>query len=204
MLKSWKHEDLGKALQAFGTEWRFTTPYGLWEAGVKSMKFHLRRVIGARHLTSSDFRTVLAQTSAILNSHPLSAFSNDPEDLSFLTPAHFLIGGPMVQPFGTNISEIPDNRLRHLEQIQKLSQLLWKSWQNDYLHELQQRPKWRKECENLRAGDLVIVRDENTPPTMWKMARVVEVLPGRDGLIRNARIQMPSANRENKKKPQIF
>lgn len=42
---------MGKALQAFGTEWRFTTPYalhqgGLWEAAVKSMKYHLRRVIG--------------------------------------------------------------------------------------------------------------------------------------------------------------
>lgn len=79
MLRSWKQVDMGKALQAFGTEWRFTTPYaphqgGLWEAGVKAMKYHLRRVIGAHRLTSSDFRTVLAQTSAIMNSRPLSAF----------------------------------------------------------------------------------------------------------------------------------
>lgn len=209
MLRSWKQVDMGKALQALGTEWRFTTPYaphqgGLWEAGVKSMKYHLRRVIGAHHLTSSDFRTVLAQTSAMMNSRPLSAFTNDPEDLSFLTPAHFLIGGPMVQPFGANVSEIPTNRLKHLEQIQKMSQVFWKSWQNDYLHELQQRPKWRKEYENLRVGDLVIVRDENTPPTMWKMARIVEVLPGRDGLVRNVRIQMPSVDWEKKKRPQIL
>lgn len=199
MLHSWRKADMGKALQALNTEWRFTTPYaphqgGLWEAAVKSMKYHLRRVIGAHRLTSNDFRTVLCQTSAVMNSRPLSALSNDPDDFHFLTPAHFLIGGPIVQPFGANVAEIPDNRLKHLQHIQKMSQVFWKSWQQDYLHELQQRPKWRKANENLKIGDLVIVRDENIPPTLWKAARVVEVMPGRDGLVRNVRLRMPSTD----------
>lgn len=175
--------DMGKELQKFGTEWRFTTPSaphqgGLWEAAVKAMKYHLRRVIGAHRLTSNSFRTILCQTSAVMNSRPLLAFSNDLGDLRFLTPAHFLIGGPIVQPFGANVGEIPDNRLKYLERIQKMSQVFWKSWQRDYLNELQQRPKWRCARKNLEIGELVIIRDEDTPPAMWKSARVAEVMPG--------------------------
>lgn len=93
MLRSWKHVDIEGALLKHGTEYRFITPYaphqgGLWEAAVKSMKHHLRRVIEPHKLTSSAFQTILAQTSAIMNSRPLSALSDDPEDLGFLTPAH--------------------------------------------------------------------------------------------------------------------
>lgn len=95
MLRGWKQMDLGSELQRLGTEWRFITPSaphqgGLWEAAVKSMKHHLRRVMGKEMLTSSEFRTILAQTSAAMNSRPLAALSDDPNDLEFLTPGHFL------------------------------------------------------------------------------------------------------------------
>lgn len=42
---------------------------GLWEAAVvKSMKYHLRRVMGKVMLTSSEFRTILAQASVAIGS----------------------------------------------------------------------------------------------------------------------------------------
>lgn len=107
MLKRWNSIELAKQLQRQGTEWHFITPSaphqeGLWEAAVKSMKYHLRRVIGAEILTSTAFRTTLAEISAILNSPPIAALTTDPESLEFLTPGHFLIGESMVQSFGAN------------------------------------------------------------------------------------------------------
>ncbi|XP_070075679.1 uncharacterized protein [Drosophila takahashii] len=65
---------------------------GRGKAGVRSVKLHLRRVVGAAALTIEELSTVLAQIEAILNSRPLAQVSDHTVDP--LTPAHFLIGQP--------------------------------------------------------------------------------------------------------------
>ncbi|GBN46304.1 hypothetical protein AVEN_246835-1 [Araneus ventricosus] len=80
--------------------WYFNPPSathfgGLWEAAVKSMKFHLRRAIGAQTLIYEEFPTFLVQIEASLNSRPLVPVSSDPDDLSVITPANFLIGSTL-------------------------------------------------------------------------------------------------------------
>lgn len=204
MLRSWKHMELGSELQRLGTEWRFITPSaphqgGLWEAAVKSMKYHLRRVIGKEILTSSEFRTILAQTSAAMNSRPLAALSDDPDDLEFLTPGHFLCGESMIQLFGKNVQDAPTNSLKRVEQIQQKSQLIWKQWSQDYLNELQQRTKWREPERNMQVGDLVLICEENTVPTLWRTGRVVEVFLAADGLVRNVRLKKVDVSSKNVK-----
>jgi len=82
-------------------QWHFNPPGalnfgGLWEAGVKSVKFHLHRVLGESRITFEEFTTVLAQIEACLNSRPLTPMSVDPSDLTALTPGHFLIGGSLM------------------------------------------------------------------------------------------------------------
>jgi len=57
---------------------------GLCEAGVKSMKYHLRRVVGANQLTLEEFNTLIVQIEGMLNSRPISAVSRDPNDLHAL------------------------------------------------------------------------------------------------------------------------
>ncbi|EFN69637.1 hypothetical protein EAG_00358, partial [Camponotus floridanus] len=61
---------------------------GLWEAAVKSVKHHLRRVVGDAKLTYEEMATLLAQVESCLNSRPLQPMSDDPEDLEALTPGH--------------------------------------------------------------------------------------------------------------------
>ncbi|KMQ88221.1 hypothetical protein RF55_12324 [Lasius niger] len=65
------------------TNWRFIPPGaphfgGLWEAGVKAVKYHLRRVIGDASLTYEEMATLLTQIEAYLNSRPLYALSSNP------------------------------------------------------------------------------------------------------------------------------
>ncbi|KAL0851866.1 hypothetical protein ABMA28_000162 [Loxostege sticticalis] len=77
-------------------QWHFNSPSwpsagGLWEAAVKSLKYHLRRVIGEQKLTYEEHSTLLAQLKACLM--PLLPLNEDPDDLDYLTPSHFLSSG---------------------------------------------------------------------------------------------------------------
>ncbi|XP_050312220.1 uncharacterized protein LOC126747541 [Anthonomus grandis grandis] len=78
-------------------EWKFIPPNsphwgGLWEAGIKSTKYHLKRVTGKSILSYECLYTGLTQIEAILNSRPLQPMSDSISDLTCLTPGHFLIG----------------------------------------------------------------------------------------------------------------
>lgn len=86
-------------------QWHFVPPHspnfgGLWEAGIKAVKTHLKRVIGQQILIYEEFYIVLVQIEAVLNSRPLCAQSSDPNDLSVLTPGHFLTLEPLTAPPG--------------------------------------------------------------------------------------------------------
>ena len=65
---------------------------GLWEAAVKSTKFHLRRVIGSQRLDYEEFSTIATQVESCLNSRPISTTTSHSTDgIMVLTPGHFLI-----------------------------------------------------------------------------------------------------------------
>lgn len=97
-------------------EWRFNPPaaphFGcLWEAAVKATKHHLRRVIGDATLTFEEMSTLLSQIEVCLNSRPLSALTDDPEDVTALTPGHLLIGAPLTALPEPSLSGVPPGRL---------------------------------------------------------------------------------------------
>ncbi|GFT55541.1 integrase catalytic domain-containing protein [Trichonephila clavipes] len=53
-----------------GIEWKFIPPRaphmgGLWEAGIKSVKYHLKRALGRSRLTYEEFETVIIQRQQI-------------------------------------------------------------------------------------------------------------------------------------------
>lgn len=53
------------------------------------------------------------------------------------------------------------------------------------MHTLLNRPKWNQIRRNFENNDLVIIKEDNLPPSRWKMGRVIETLPGPDGLVRS-------------------
>lgn len=65
--------------------WHFNPPAaphfgGIWEAGIKSAKHHLKHVIGQQVLTYEEFHTLITRIEGILNSRPITPTSSDPHD----------------------------------------------------------------------------------------------------------------------------
>ncbi|XP_066255904.1 uncharacterized protein [Euwallacea similis] len=180
-----------------GVQWHFIpaqSPHfgGLWEAGVKSVKHHLKRVAGNANLTFEQLITLLAQIEAILNSRPLSPMSQDPNDLTPLSPAHFLIGRSTTELPDPDLQHVPANRLSVFQRIQLIKQHFWKRWSKEYISELQQRVKWKTQQQDVQEGVLVLVKEDNFPPLKWRMGRIVAVHLGRDGVNRVATIRTSS------------
>lgn len=144
--QTWKTE-LVNDFEEMETEWLFNpaaAPHfgGLWEAGVKSVKTHLIKSVGTKALTFEELTTVIVQIEGILNSRPLCPLKNDPNDVVALTPAHFLIGEPIVAPPEPILNEEPRNIVDRWKHLQTIRQSFWRSYLKDYLNRLQRRPKW--------------------------------------------------------------
>ncbi|XP_034935585.1 uncharacterized protein [Chelonus insularis] len=112
-------------------EWKFIPPKtpdfeGLWEAAVKSTEKHLLVITKDTILTFEECYTLLSEIEAILNSRPLTPLSNDPDELSVLTPGHFLVKEPLVAPAETDYKDTATNRLSRWQHIQKMRQYFWK------------------------------------------------------------------------------
>lgn len=128
--------------------------------------------------------TFLVQVKACLNSRPLSPLSNDPSDLTPLTPGHFITGRPLLAVPDTDIE--PSSRSIHSiwRLLSHFRSDFWRRWTQEYLHYLQSRPKWRIERQNINPAAMVLLVDEQMPPTRWALGRVTEVNRGPDGHVR--------------------
>ena len=187
-------QDISEFCSASNIQWKYIperAPHfgGLWESTVKSMKFHLKRIVGDTRLTFEELYTLLTQVEACLNSRPLTPLSSTEEGIEILTPGHFLIGRPLGALPDSPESYRSISQLRRWHLVQCLVRHFWIRWSKEYLVTMRRTLKWHYPTRNIQIGDIVILRDEGPIPTKWPMARVVEVHPGKDGHVRVATIK---------------
>ncbi|XP_064116596.1 uncharacterized protein LOC135222440 [Macrobrachium nipponense] len=151
-------------------DWKLNPPMashmgGVWERQIRT----IRKVLSAlfynhrNRLDDESFRTLLCEVEYIVNSRPITTCSDDPDDMEPLSPSQIL---HMKSP---------------------------KRWKREYIVSLQQRPKWNKQQRNTREGDIVLLKDENTPRLHWPLARVTEVLPDSRGVVRSVKLRTQSS-----------
>nr|XP_033320861.1 uncharacterized protein LOC117217400 [Megalopta genalis] len=191
LLSSHDHKDrLGEFLARERIEWHLIPPRephfgGLWRTRCPLGKGSPKRVVGDQKLTYEEMYTVLAQIEACLNSRPLHPLSTDPSDLNPLTPGHFLVGQALTAFPEADLTNVRQNRLSRFQLIQQMVQHFWKRWQREYLHGLQQRPKWKVGSPDVpKVGAMVLVKEDNLPPMNWALGRILELHPGKDGITR--------------------
>ncbi|XP_075158197.1 uncharacterized protein LOC142231473 [Haematobia irritans] len=137
--------------------------------------------------TFEQFSTLLSRIEGVLNSRPISAMSEDPSDLTALTPGHFLRGSPLLalpEPISPKLSLI--NKWTKLKALHHQFALRWKE---EYLKTMHKRYKWKSPVPNLKVNDLVVVIDDLLPPYEWLLGRIVKTYCGSDTKVRVADVR---------------
>lgn len=170
-------------------QWSFIPPRapsfgGLWEAAVKTAKTSLVKTLGKCQLSFEDYATILTQIQANMNSRPLTSQSNDPTELDVLTPGHFLIGTSLLSLPEPDYTNVPTNRLNHYQQLQKLIQQHWDRWRREYLTELNRQHQKCTSPADINVGQIVYVQEDGKSSIHWPLARIQQVHPGADGVVR--------------------
>ncbi|KAL7845029.1 hypothetical protein SRHO_G00235690 [Serrasalmus rhombeus] len=203
-----KEEDQEK-LKELGCEFIMNTPAsshmgGDWERQIRTIKSVLTSILeqSARQLDCSSLRTFLYEVMAVVNSRPLTTDClNDSSSPEPLTPNHILTmkSTILAPPPGRFIKE--DLYLRkRWRRVQLLANLFWSRWKKEYLLNLQHRQKWTKDRRDARVSDVVLLQEDTTPRNQWKLAKVIEVYPGKDGKVRRLKLLISDSNLDEKGK----
>ncbi|XP_067369271.1 uncharacterized protein [Channa argus] len=197
-------------LKTYGCEFITNIPSsshmgGVWERQIRTIRSVLTAILdqSAKRLDSASLRTFLYEVMAIINSRPLTTeHLNDPTSLEPLTPNHILLmkSGVILPPPGQFVSQ--DLYLRkRWRRVQFLANEFWSRWKKEYLLNLQQRQRWQKDRRNTKVNDILILKEDSSPRTQWKLARVTEVYPSSDGKVRKVKLLISdsSLNSEGKR-----
>ncbi|KAL9978596.1 hypothetical protein ACROYT_G016131 [Oculina patagonica] len=172
---------------------------GFWERLVRSIKKPLKKVLGRSTLRFDELETVLAEIEAVINSRPLTYVYDDEESISYpLTPSDLIYGRRIAStPNAAHYDVISTNqsltkKFRHHKHV---LQQLTNQWRREYLLELKERSQVRPKGSNKRSisiGDIVLLKNDSTSRAFWKLGKVEELIPGRDGNVRAAVVKSVS------------
>ena len=185
-----KHTLYSYAASRF-VQWSFIPPHsphydGVWERLIGVIKRVLRAIIPkTSRLTDEILCTLFSEIQSIFNSRPLTKLSDDPNDLTPLTPNSLLTLKQHVD-VPPSVGSASDAYRCRWKYVQHLANLFWSRWVKEYLPKLNARSKWTVPHKNMKVGELVLVHETGLPRNLWPLAIIKKVCTGRDGNVRSA------------------
>nr|XP_054763857.1 uncharacterized protein LOC129270511 [Lytechinus pictus] len=157
-----------------------------------------------RQLDDESLRTLMCEAAAIINSRPLTVTHlNDPTYPAPLTPNHLItMKSKVFLPPPGNFQNADIYSRKRWRRVQHLINEFWSRWRKEFLQNLQVRQKWTRPQREACVGDIVILKDNNTPRNQWPLARVAKLLPSEDGHIRKVKLTLgdPGIGNSGKRK----
>lgn len=123
-----------------------------------------------------------------MNSRPLTYVSDDLTDLTPLTPSLFLQDVEEVGVPDLDLVEASDLN-RRLKYRQKLKEDLTKRFRTEYLGQLQLHANKNQKLYELSIGEIVLIGSDGVKRLNWPLARIVELIKGKDGNVRVVRLR---------------
>jgi len=185
-------EEVQKRTPQMRIKWKFNPPAapwwgGWWERLIRSVKDLLKRMLGFQKLSYVELETCLCQVESVVNNRPLTFVTEDPDDLIPLTPAMFIHALPDGDVPEAEILKVASLGARK-KNLDKLFDELKNPFRTEYLGLLVQRgkdPKFRE----FKIGEIILVEKENKKRIFLPMAKILELIPGKDGIVRVARLK---------------
>ena len=178
---------------------------GAWECQIRTVRNVLSTLLTqhAAQLDDETLKTFMVEAEAIVNCRPLTVDAiNSPQMPEPLTPNHLLtMKSKVILPPPGEFQRADLYSKKRWRRVQYLANEFWTRWRKDYLQSLQPRQKWIAKWRNLQVDDIVAVMDDNWPRNSWRIARVEEVYPDDDGLVRKVRIKIADRNLDRNGRP---
>lgn len=209
VFNSVKNPEVRELLAGRNIEWKFICPSAPWRGGmyerlVGTVKSALTKTLGRCLVSYEEFRTIIAEMTAIVNERPITFVSSDADELLPLTPAQFLKGGPNPAPLAQLLpldrlgpdGALPGDELRR-QLVKRTSYLksLSARWYREYLLQLRSANCTRgSEQQPYAVGEVCLLRDDNVPRIRWSLVRIENTHIGRDGKIRTYTVHLPNGS----------
>ena len=181
-------EKLQDYLARNGILWQFNLSRAPWWALVKAA---LYKVIGHGQLSWKELEAVLLSVETTLNDRPLGYVEEEDVQSTVITPNSllFLRANQLFEPFH-HLIENKDLRKRY-KYLQKCKDTVWKRWSTEYLRSLRERHIAKKKGGRgiPSVGEVVIIQSEQKNRGAWVLGIIIELIQGRDGVIRGAKVR---------------
>ncbi|XP_028393614.1 uncharacterized protein LOC114517960 [Dendronephthya gigantea] len=197
-----KDERLNDYLADLSIKWQFNLSRAPWWGGqferlVGLFKSAFYKSIGNRTLRWNELEEVVIDVEVCLNNRPLSYVEDDVE-LPLLTPNTMLTINP---------NHVPELKAHHMDEadlrkrakhIKRCKEALWNRWTREYIRSLreQHRRAGGEQTPYPTVGEVVIIKGESKNRNMWKLGIVTELIKGRDGITRAAKLKVGTGNLE--------
>ena len=187
-----------------GVIWKFIVekaPWqgGFWERMVRCVKRCLKKVVGRAFLSFKEMRTVLIEIEGTLNNRPLTYVYDEKQGISYpLTPSSLIYG----RTIATAASDKHYDVISTNQTLTRRERYHWtllkhftNQWRSEYLTSLLETARATSAGSDKKVvdvGDLIILKSDQTLRTFWKVAKVEELIPNRDNVVRAAKIHVVS------------
>ena len=208
--KTFRSTEVKSFMASHGVQQQFNLPASPWWGGfyerlVRSIKSTLRKVLGKKCLTFEELTTVLCEIESVINSRPLTSFTED--DLQeVITPNHLIFGRDLHKSrFEFNDTQIEQFTAKRIRFVQTAIQHFWNRFRKEYFGELRQKHFYNQrktKHPSVTPGDIVLIKDDMpTPRSQWKLGKIGQVISGADKVIRGVKLSNSFKTRKNHNRP---
>ena len=180
-------------LQTRDVQWHFNPPKashmgGAWERMIRTVRKVLAPLLREQVLSDESLQTVLTMAEHLVNERPMTNVSTDPIDLNALTP------NDLIRPPSSSFSltGFENSARKRWKQVQHMADVFWKRWLSEYFPLLKARQKWVHPMVNLKINDIVLIVEDSRRGE-WPLARILDVFPSSDGLVRKVKLKTSSS-----------
>lgn len=180
--------EVSNILQQNQIEWKFSCPRASWygdffERMVALVKGFVKKSIYKRIPSRYEFMNLVCQIKFILNNRPIS-YQTANEVFMPLTPANLLLISGNQSNSPVMLSQLHKNLKTRYDELYNIFHHLYIL----SLHESHRKKRKQGSVQMAMVGDMCLVMD-STPRREWKVAKIVELVVGKDGQIRRAMVQ---------------